>query len=210
MIDRTPLYLHDGFKLIADNLLESLLKRGGTVRFSDPVPQVISGPGGKTALAGKSGSIFPAAILTNAFQYVPGSRVFIAVKDQVIPSGMAHEVICLPDYQKPDEYFTLSVSIPDDRASMQKNHRYITAWYPSRIIEGENTDLQLKEIKKLIPFLDDFKVAVYTDTLGKNKKTDISGMRFERGLAHNVYAIRDDLRYPEEAVKLAYQVINLL
>ncbi len=62
------------------------------------------------------------SILLNA-PHQPPPTYFLGILDDVVPVGMAQDVLYLPDYARPDEFLPISVSADNDISSAPMSAR---------------------------------------------------------------------------------------
>lgn len=219
MITTSPLYEPQGFKIIADLLLEVILKHDGVVRFSEPFPEMMPQRGNRIGLSTADGPAESGAVLLNTRGRLRDSFHFIGILDQGVPVGMRHEVICLPDYARPGDLFSLALSRHGDERAAPRGKRALTVWFPFRAADGDQPIMLIDPIREIMPFLDDFNDTVHAQRpegtqyatpstmLGREESSQI---RLERGSAKNLYLIKDDAGYPVQAVAAAQRMAEIL
>jgi hypothetical protein len=219
MISTAPQYEPQGFKKIADLLLEVILKHNGVVRFSEPFPQLIPQKGNRVGLSTAGGLTESGAVLLNTRGRVSDSFDFIGIQDQGVPVGMRHDVICLPDYARPGDLFSLALSRHGDENAAPRGKRALTVWFPFRAPEQDQPKEQIEPIREIIPFFDRFNDGVHAQRPDSTQYATPSTMlgreespliRLERGAAKNVYFIRDDAGQPVQAVAAAQRMAEIL
>ncbi len=153
LIDGAPLSIHGGLKRCADQMLDVFLRGGGEFRYRVPWPEMMNTQGRVTGLATPEGPVEANAVLFNTEQHRQGSMLFIGLRDGVIPVGMSLEVLCLPDYARPDEFFVLSLSDRDDKAAAPKDMRAMVASFPSVTDKPGLQESLLEQVASIVPFL---------------------------------------------------------
>ncbi len=147
------------------------------------------------------------------------SFTFIGISDQGVPVGMRHGAICLPDYARPEELFGLTLSKHGDESAAPRGKRALTAWFPFLASERDRPGKLIAPIREIMPFLDLFTDAIHAqrpDAMQYATPPTLSGregtslVRLERGAAKNLFFIRDDGRYPVQAVAAAKKMAGLL
>lgn len=154
LLDTAPLYLHGGVEKLAQQLLDVILRNGGEIRYSEPWP-ALSTPGGRTArLETGRGQVEAEFILFNTQQRARRTHLLLAVRDDVIPVGMAQELICLSEYARLEEnFFSLSVNARDDESFAPSGKRSLTATFTNPE-QGPADALEFfGRIETIIPFL---------------------------------------------------------
>jgi hypothetical protein len=219
MINTSPLYEPQGFKKVADLLFEVILKHDGAVRFSEPFPEMALQRGNKVGLQNSGELAESRAVLLNTSGQTRNSFGCISILDEGVPAGMRHGVICLPDYARPDDLFSLALSRHGDEGAAPRGKRALTVWFPFRAPDRDQPRALLDPVRELIPFLDRFgdtmhaqrpdgtQYATPSTILGKEASAMI---RLERGAAKNVYLIRDDAGYPVQAIAAAERMAEIL
>ena len=219
MITTSPLYEPQGFKKTADLLLEVILKHEGIVRYSEPFPEMVPQRRSRVSLLTTGGPVESATVLLNTSGPLRDSIIFMGITDQAVPVGMRHDVICLPDYGRPDDLFSLSLSRHGDEHSAPRGKRALTAWFPFRTPDRDQPRSLVDPIHEIIPFLDRF-----TDTMQMERpagtqyatpnsmlgREGSSLIRLERGTAKNTYLISDDAGHPVQAVAAAQRMVEKL
>ena len=218
MITTSPLYEPQGFKKMADLLLEVILKHDGVVRFSEPFPEMVLQRGNSMGLAA-AGLAESRAVLLNTRGHPRDSFNFIGIMDQGVPVGMRHGVICLPDYARPDDLFSLALSRHGDESAAPHGKRALTVWYPFKTPDRDQPGVQIDQVREIIPFLDRFSETMHAERpVGTQYATpstmrgsqESSVIRLERGTAKNIYLIRDDAGCPAQAVAAAELMAEIL
>ena len=160
LVDGAPLYIHGGLKRFADQMLDVFLRGGGEMRHRVPWPETVDTQGGITGLMTPEGPVETDAVLFNTEQHRQGSTLFIGLRDEVVPVGMSLEVLCLPDYSRPAEFFSLSLSDRDDKVAAPKDMRTLTASFPSFTDRPGLQERLLEQVGGLIPFLKEHIIVV--------------------------------------------------
>ena len=222
MITTSPLYEPQGFKKTADLLLEVILQHDGAVRFSEPFPEMVPQRGNRVSLLTTGGPVESATVLLNTRGPLRDSIMFIGITDQAVPVGMRHGVICLPDYSRPDDLFSLTLSRHGDESAAPRGKRALTAWFPFRAPDRDQPLLPLlliDPIREMIPFLDRFTDTMHAQRPEDTQYTTPSSMlgregssliRLERGTAKNTYLISDEAGHPVQAVVAAQRMVEIL
>ncbi len=219
MLTVSPFYEPRGFKKIADLLLEVILIHDGIVRFSEPIPDLVGQRGNRVGFVTTDGLTESGAVLLNTRGQLRDSFTFIGISDQGVPVGMRHGAICLPDYDRPEELFGLTLSKHGDESAAPRGKRALTAWFPFLTSERDRPGKLIDPIREIIPFLDRFTDAVHAqrpDAMQYATPSTLSGregaplVRLERGAEKNLFFIRDDGRYPVQAVAAAKKMAGLL
>ncbi len=155
MSDTSPYAVHDGFKKIADQLVEVILKNEGEIRYGVPFSEITLKKGRDVTLSTSQGPVDAGAVLLNTEQQKQGTVFFLGVRDDVVPAAMLQNVLCLPDYSRREEMFALSLGAKEDESSSPKGTIALTASFPLHSAFQTNDEL-VHQISSVIPFLDDF------------------------------------------------------
>ena len=219
MINTSPLYEPQGFKKIADVLLEVILKHDGVVRFAEPFPEMVPQRGNMIGVLTAGGMAESRAVLLNTRGHLRDSFNFIGIMDQGVPVGMRHEVICLSDYARPDDLFSLALSRHGDESAAPRGKRALTVWFPFLTSDHDQPRVLIDPILEIIPFLDRFSDMMHAQRPDSTQYATPSNMpgregasmiRLERGASKNIYLIRDDAGYPVQAVAAAERMADIL
>lgn len=153
LFDSAPLALHGGLAAFVGQMLDIFIRNGGEVRYQAPWPQLAAVRKRSVVLQAREGTVDAETVLFNTQLGPGGADLFLGVKEELLPVGMSREVLCLPDYDHPARYFTLSVSGPSDAASAPKGMRALVGSFPAMRPGGGSKDHCLDHISSLIPFL---------------------------------------------------------
>jgi hypothetical protein len=158
LCDTPPLYLEGGFKKLADQLYSTILQQGGEILYNQTEAELASRGGHIVGIKAKQGVIEVDTILLNLSKRYDSSTMFMGLRDTVIPVGMCPEVLYLPDYQSPRDFYTLSHSAKDDVANAPKGMRALSVSF--RSVQSSTVDKQalIERLNRLIPFLNDYLV----------------------------------------------------
>jgi hypothetical protein len=93
-------------------------------------------------------------ILLDAPQHQPPTY-FLGILDDVVPVGMAQDVLYLPNYARPDEFLAISVSGEDDVALAPMNARALTVSLRSSNGPEHVQDDLIGPLSAIVPFLNE-------------------------------------------------------
>ncbi len=149
-----PFLVTGGFGKIADQMLSELLKNGGEIRYRTPLSEIAIKQGLNIGLSTPSGPLDVDAVLFNTEKDKRWPVFFMGIREEAVPVGMAQNVLCLPDYYRPEQVFTLSLSAKGDESAAPRGMRTLTAssWFPSGTVDRR--DELTRVISRLMPFLD--------------------------------------------------------
>jgi hypothetical protein len=168
-----------------------------------------------TGLMTPEGPVEANAFLFNTEHHHQGSALFIGVRDEVIPVGMSLEVLCLPDYSRPTEFYILSLSDRDDMVAAPKDMRTITASFPSSAYKPGLQEGLLEQVSGLIPFLKENMIVVTEHRPVRRTYDFSSGLVFkpvrvaggrsilDKAASQNTYLLRDGTGSLVQAVSAA-------
>lgn len=223
LFDTAPLHLHGGFQHLSEQLLSSVLKNGGEIRYGEARFDVSLSYGQAHGTARPAGASSEAsAILINTLLTPACATLFLGVREEVIPLGMSQEVLCLPDYGRPDLLFTLSVSAPDSDTSAPRGMRAVTAAFPLLSPAKERRETLMGLISGVIPFLDRFLTTAEEHRQGPasfslpphapaKRFRDAQGISLlAKTSVRNLYVLPDDPRSPLRAVSAAQTLADRL
>ena len=218
LCDTSPTYLHGGFKKFADWMYSIILQQGGEVRYGEDAQGIEIRDGHVVGVrTGKSGLVEADTILMNTVptQHMP--RLFMGLRDEVVPVGMCQEVLFLPDYTKPRHFAALSLSARDDINSAPEGMRALTASFRSEKAPQDDTAASLKSIGRLIPFLEDF--LVFAEK-GRGRDSEIvlpADVTFKKSGAEdvifrsskrNVYRLNDSPMAPLQVISAVQKFVK--
>jgi hypothetical protein len=158
LCDTPPLYLDGGFKKLADQLYNTILQQGGEILRNEAVNEFALS--GRTILGikTKQDTIEADTILLNLSQRYESSTIFMGLPDTVMPVGMCPEILYLPDYRSPRDFFALSFGAKEDSANAPKGMRALSMSFRSEQGSAEDKQTLINKLNRLIPFLNDYLV----------------------------------------------------
>jgi phytoene dehydrogenase-like protein len=156
LCDAPPLYLEGGFKKLADQLNSTILQQGGEILYNQTETEFASRGNQIVGFKSKQGVIDADTILLNLSPRYDSSTIFMGLRDTVMPVGMCPEVLYLPDYESPRDFFTLSFGAKDDVASAPKGMRALSMSYRSEQRSADDKQARIDRLSRLIPFLNDY------------------------------------------------------
>ncbi len=153
-----PRRLHGGFRKFGDQLYGVVLQHGGEVRYNEPSPTLSFRDDGTIVIKTVQGVVEADAVFLNALPQPRRAALCIGVWDDVVPVGMSHDVLFLPEYSRVQEFLALSLNGKEDDAVAPKGMRALTLSF--RRHENIPADKQtiVDELGRLVPFLNDYLV----------------------------------------------------
>jgi hypothetical protein len=158
LCDTPPLYLDGGFKKLADQLYNTILQQGGEILHNEAVNEFALSGRTIAGIKTKQDTIEADTILLNLSPRYESSTIFMGLPDTVMPVGMCPEVLYLPDYQSPRDFFTLSFDAKEDSANAPKGMRALSMSFRSEQSSAEDKQTLIDKLNRLIPFLNDYLV----------------------------------------------------
>ena len=149
LLTAPPRTFPGGLGPIADRLLSVLGEHQCDVRLREPWPELLFRRRRISAVRTPQGAIEPRSIVINTAWQPKEHTMFISVREEVIPVGMASTVIYLPDYGKPED--TVILTLPHDRS----NSGAPEGTMPLTVL-GASRERLREHIESVIPFLSDF------------------------------------------------------
>lgn len=214
LCDSAPFMVHGGFASVAQQMVNSLLKNGGEIRFGVPFSEIVLQEGRPPRLNIEQDVIESDAVLLNFDASAKRCRIFMGIRDEVVPVSMLQHVLCLSDYSRPDLFFMVSLSTRDDEAAAQRGMRTLSVSFSSsgsHLPKEERT----ARVASLIPFLDDFLVVQeHREPQTKSfrlpegisfKKIQTSGKQalLSRSVRKGIFMLDDGSGTPEQAFAAA-------
>jgi phytoene dehydrogenase-like protein len=222
LCDSPPLYFHGGFKKIADQLYSVILQEGGEIRYREPSPRIATKNGRAIGIETAQGMIEADVILLDRVPPRQPAALFVALHEEVVPVGMAEEVLYLPDYARPREFISLSLSRTDDEAAAPEGMRALYASFRGQRIPPEDKEGLIARIGELIPFLKDYVVfaeqyqgvdegiVVPADISFKPLRSTDEMSLLSRGSHKNVYMLDDVQQAPPRVLSAVQQFVRQL
>jgi hypothetical protein len=223
LTDLTDLILHTPVRtyglrtVVAQQLIDRIVRSGGEIRYGEEAAEI--------AIAGHR------LIGVNSSQDKVGSRtvllaareprqsiLFTGIRETVIPVGMEKDVIFLPDYSKPDEFMSLSLSDERDESAAPPGMRAMTCVFNSLSASSTREEM-VSRISRLIPFLEDFIVLSEMKPVrdAARASTDVRYKPIHAGSgepvlfhanAKGMYKLVEDALTPIPQMKAAYKLIK--
>ncbi len=215
LFDSTPLTVHGGFKKFANQLVDVILKNGGEIRYQVPLASMTIKDGRPLTLTTSVGNMESDAILLNTERREKDRALFFGIRDEVVPLGMLQNVLCVPDYAQPERFFSLSLG-DKDHASAPKGMQTLSAAFHGWSIIKDREEM-VREVRELIPFLDDFTLCTEECPSVARSKSPAEGMPFKspksggrgsllsRSGKQNIFMIIDGAGTPLQSIMAAQE-----
>ena len=222
LCDTAPFVIHDGFKKLVEQMVDVILKNKGEIRYRTPFSEITleDGMGTVSSSTSPQGGADAGVVLLNTERQKQGRKLFLGIRNDVVPTGMLHCVLCLADYSRMEDLFTLSVSAQDDLSVAPKGMSTLVASCSSSSLLTKNELMQ--QIGSVIPFLNDFVVLereydpaarAYVVPEGMSFKTlrfPDSQVYLSRSSRGNVYMLGDGSGTPAQEIAAALAFVARL
>ncbi len=221
LVDTAPQSVLGGFGQLVEQVLSAYLQDNGEIRYgARNVDIIMKGNKAQGITLGGGDHLDADTVLINNPPLQEQGMVFLGIREEVVPLGMAREVLCLPDYARPELLFTLSVSQRDQETTAPRGARALTASFPMLSRNTLRMDALLEIISGTIPFLDRFVIheeeyagpsavlPVPEKSLMKSSGTHECGAVFQSTRLKNLYMIDDSPQSPYCAVSAARRFVE--
>lgn len=150
-----PRRLHGGFRKFGDQLYGVVLQHGGEVRYHEPSPTLSFRENGTIVIKTVQGVVEADALLLNALPPARRAALCIGLRDDVVPVGMSHDVLYLPEYSRARDFLALSLNGKEDDAAAPQGMKALTLSF--RLQQNVRVDKQtiVEQLGQLVPFLND-------------------------------------------------------
>ena len=219
LFDSTPLTVHGGFRKLAEQMVDVLLKNGGEIRYDVPLSDISARDGRPAGLSTPQGVLEADAVLFNTEQNPREAVLCLGLRDEVVPVSMFEEVLCVPDYSHPERFFSLSLGAKDDETTAPRGMRTLTAAFSSATRDQSN-EARIRQISAVIPFLTQFLVMneeydpaprTYPVPGGlsfKNRRTRDSQAALSRSSKKGIFMLADGAGTPAQTIATAQAFVE--
>jgi hypothetical protein len=156
MLDAPPRRLPGGFSRLAAQLLSIIVERNGRVLMNEPWPELLLRGSRLSGIRTSDGAMELHSALLNASWANRDRTVSFGLREEALPVGMERNLLCLPDYARPAEFFFLSLSRTGEDAP--NGMRSATATFHGTVPRDAPSAALRDRIERIIPFLSDFLV----------------------------------------------------
>ncbi len=220
LCDTPPRFLEGGFKRLVDQLHFTILRQGGEILYNRTVHEYESRIASIVGIKTEQEVIEADTILLNLSTRYDASTIFMGLQDTVIPVGMCPEVLYLPDYRSPRDFFTLSLGAKDDVASAPKGMRALSMSFRSGQGSVHGKQALLDRLNRLIPFLNDYLVFSDEQRTGDEGIDLPEGVTFKplrskdgisllsRGSKRNTYLLKNAQTAPLQVMSAVNRFVN--
>lgn len=221
LVTASPLFPEGGMRRFADQLVAALLRNGGEVRYGVPWPEISFVRNKVEGLVTAAGLVEAEGIVVSSREPGRGTALFLGLREDVIPVGMERAVICLPDYSRPEAFFTLSLSSAEETGIAPKGMRAVSAVFSPGFSPRDGRGALMKQVAAMIPFLEQYLVVTQELKPAAAKYPFPPGMRFkpvktegnhslvERS-SPKIYVIHDGKGWLGQEVSAARKVVEKL
>ncbi len=158
LIDTAPVAIKGGLRRLMEQMLDVFLETGGEIMYNTPWPRIERSNHKSVVLSTLRGPLEARTFLLNSSNASTGTSLCIGIRDDVVPVGMASDVICLSDYSSAGLHFSLTLSRAEDETAAPRGMRSLLASFPGVAPGTADAGVLLSQIRPLIPFLDGFMV----------------------------------------------------
>lgn len=221
LVDTAPLSVLGGFSHFAEQVLSVFLQDRGEIRYGAGNVRIIKKEEKAEGIAFSGEDRLEAGtVLINNPSVMGQTTAFFGIQEEVVPVGMAQEVLCLPDYIRPELLFTLSLSQRDQETVAPRGTRTLTASFPML----SHDTLTLTEltglVETIVPFFERFIqhaemfAGIPENVAISEHKTKRSLMGHECGTflkgtrLKNLFQIDDSVHSPYCAVSAARRLVE--
>ncbi len=154
---RRPAAITGGYRKLAEHLTDVIVRKDGEVRLNEPSGGIVFHRDRAKGVMTAQGAVETGKVLLCTSEKSKHS-LFLGIKDEVVPVGMARDVLYLPDYARPLDVLACSLSEKDDLAAAPKGMRALAVSFPASPDQTHNPETLMERVSGLVPFLKDFLV----------------------------------------------------
>jgi len=219
LILRAPSRTYGLRTVLAQQLVERIVRRGGEIRFGEEAAETAISGHRSVGVKTSQGTIDSRTVLLDT-QDPHQPVLFTGIRETVIPVGMEKDVLYLPDYTRPDEFISLSLSDEKDESAAPLGMRAMTCVFNSVNAPCRKEEM-ISRVSRLIPFFEDFNVFSKAKPLpaAGQPSSDVRFKPIHAGAGTPVlfqsnikgmYKIAEDSLTPIQQVQAAYKLVNKL
>ncbi|HWR73263.1 MAG TPA: FAD-dependent oxidoreductase, partial [Nitrospirota bacterium] len=221
LVDTSPLSVLGGFSQFVEQVLSAYLQNNGEIRYgARNVDIMVKGNKAQGLTLAGGDHLDAGLVLVNNPPLQGEGVVFLGIREEVVPLGMAQEVLCLPDYARPELLFTLSISRRDQETVAPHGTRALTASFPMLSRNTLSLNALLEVISGTIPFLERFilhaeeqagtppVVPIPEKSPRSSSGTHECGTFFQSTHLKNLYVIDDSPQSPYCVVSAARRIVE--
>ena len=221
LVDTSPLSVPGGFNQLVEQVLSVYLQNNGEIRYGARNVDIITKGTKIEGITLEKGDLLDAdTILINNPPIQGEETVFLGIREDVVPLGMAQEVLCLPDYARPELLFTLTISQRDQETSAPRGTRALTASFPMLPRNTLPLKALLEIISGTVPFLERFilhaeeqagtpaVIAIPEQSLKSSAGVHACGAYFQSKRLKNLFLIDDSPHSPYCVVNAARRFVE--
>ena len=158
MLCSAPTWLPGGYDGLVSRLASLCPGHHGSILWNEPWPTLQIRGRVASGIMTSQGVIETRAVCINADNTGSEQALFLGIHEAVLPVSMEHTVLCIDDYQRPDDYFSLAVG--PNGMNAPENMRALTAVFSVRGAVHATQELLMDRLRAVIPFLEDFVVTI--------------------------------------------------
>jgi hypothetical protein len=221
LCDTPPHYIEGGFNNLAEQLNGIILREGGEIRLNERISELVMEKNRVIGVKTKQGVVQAGTVLLNIAQRRPSSTLFIGLRREVIPIGMCNQVLFLPDYERPQDYFSLSLN-EEEHADSPSGMRALCASFHSQQDIAFDKQTLTTQLQKIIPFMDDYLVfseehpfddrgaALRESTSFKRLRSPEGNSLLFKGSRKNVFLLSNEHIAPLQVMSAAHRFVKKL
>lgn len=156
LLDAAPRTLPGGFGRLAAQLMSFVTERNGRVMMKEPWPELLFQGRRVSGIRTSGGTIEPCSTVLNTSWEKRERTVLFGMREEVLPVGMERNLLCLPDYARPADFFFLSLSGAGEDAP--GGMRSGTATFHGSLLRDAPVASLRERVERIMPFLSDFLV----------------------------------------------------
>jgi len=153
MMSTAPAEFPGGYARLAAQIASRGIGRSGTIVWNEPWPILLYRHRRASGISTSQGTMEARSVIINADCGISEQVLFLGIRDEVLPVRMENTVLCVSDYRRPEEYFSLAVAPPGTNAPA--NMRALAAAFPVADSTPAERGVLLDRLQSVMPFLND-------------------------------------------------------
>jgi glycine/D-amino acid oxidase-like deaminating enzyme len=174
---RRPAAITGGYPKLAEHLTDVIIRKDGEIRLNEPSGQIVFHRDRAKGVMTAQGAVEAGKVLLCTAEKGKHS-LFLGIKDEVVPVGMARDVLYLPDYARPLDVLACSLSEKDDLTAAPRGMRALAVSFTPSPDQTHDQETLIARVSGLVPFLKDFLVMT-SDSHPFEKSAVPSGLSFK-------------------------------
>lgn len=215
---RKPAAIPGGYGKLAERIAETLRRRGGEVRLSEPTMEIaFHRDRAKGIVTAQGVADAKKVLLCSSEKSMPS--LFLGIQDEVVPVGMERNVLYLPDYARPRDILACALSAKGDVSAAPEGMRTLAVTFLGSSDHLRDTDARTDRVSGLIPFLKDF-IVLTRDSRPSGPSALPPGVSFKplqsrerepllfKGSKGNMYLLGEAHHAPLEVISAARRFVE--